>query len=176
MNCTPYQTGLTLICIPTENSTSQTIVDATKIKAQLINQNLNHFAQAEHTAMAHHLICKEMGTSRTSNFCDRVVTADLTHLPATPQAIFHQLHQPHPVKVDNIISFDDYKDALQKWKESTLTSPSSQHLGTTSVYLSTSAMKLMKPGRLSYNYTTQCSKSLNTAVINPTIGGKLRWR
>jgi hypothetical protein len=116
MNHTPYQAGLTSIRVPTENGAYRTIVDATKIEAQLMNQNLNHYAQAEHTAMAHHPIREEMGTSRTSNFCNRVLlgTADLAHLPATLQAIFHQLHQPHPVKVDNIISFDDYKDALQK--------------------------------------------------------------
>jgi hypothetical protein len=126
MNLTPYQPGLTSIHVPTKDGTYQTIVNTTKIEVQLINRNLNRYAQAEHTAMAHHLIREEMGTSGASNFCNRVLsgTVDLTHLPATLQAIFHQLHQPHPVKVDNTISFDDYKDALQKWKESTSTSPS----------------------------------------------------
>jgi hypothetical protein len=83
MNRTPYQTGLTSIHVPTENGSYQTIVDAAKIEAQLINWNLNHHAQVENTAMAHHLIRKEMGTSRTSNFCDEVLsgTVDLTHLP-----------------------------------------------------------------------------------------------
>jgi hypothetical protein len=130
MNRTPYQAGLTSIRVPTKNSAYQTIVDATKIKAQPINRNRNHYAQAEHTAMAHHLIREEMGTSGTSNFCNRVLlgTANLAHLLATLQAIFHQLHQPHLVKVDNIITFNDYKDALHKWKESTSTSPSGQHL------------------------------------------------
>jgi hypothetical protein len=131
MNRTPYQAGLTSICVPTEDGAYQTIVDAPKIEAQLINRNRNHYAQAEHTVMAHHLIRKEMGTSGTSNFCNRVLSgmANLTHLPATLQAIFSQLHQPHPVKVDNLITFSNYKDPLHKWKESTLTSPSSRHLG-----------------------------------------------
>jgi hypothetical protein len=71
------------------------------------------------------------GVSGTSDFCNKVLlgTADLSHLPAPLQAIFLQLHQPHLVEVNIIISFDNYKDALQKWKESTSTSPSSCHLG-----------------------------------------------
>jgi hypothetical protein len=131
MNRTPYHAGLTSIRVPTEDRAYQTIVDATEIKAQLINRNRNHYAQAEHTAMAHHLIREEMGISGTSSFCNRVLsgTADLAHLLATLQAIFRQLHQPNQVKVDNLITFDDYKDALHKWKESTSTSPSSRHLG-----------------------------------------------
>jgi hypothetical protein len=130
MNWTTYQLGLTSIRIPTEDRTYQTIIDAVEIKPQLINQNCNHYAHAEHTAMAHHLIQEEMGVSGTSNFCNKVLlgTADLSHLPTTLQAIIRQLHQPHLVEVNDIISFDDYKDALQKWKESTSTSPSSQHL------------------------------------------------
>jgi hypothetical protein len=176
MNRTPYQAGLTSIRVPTKNSTYQMIVDATEIEAQLINRNLNHYAQAEHTAMAHHLIREEMGTSGTSNFCDRVLlgTADLAHIPATLQAIFNQLHQPHPGKVDNIITFDDYKDALHKWKESTLTSPNGLHLGHYISLLKCIGNETDEPGRPSYDYTTQCSKSPNTTA-NPTIGGKMRW-
>jgi hypothetical protein len=81
--------------------------------------------------MAHHLIQEEMGVSGTREFCDTVLlgTADLSHLPTTLQAIFCQLHQPHPVEVNNLISLDNYKDALQRWKESTSTSPSGCHLG-----------------------------------------------
>jgi hypothetical protein len=56
MNRTPYQAGLTSIRVPTENGAYQTIVDATEIEAQLINWNQNHYVQAEHIVMAHHLI------------------------------------------------------------------------------------------------------------------------
>jgi hypothetical protein len=33
------------------------------------------------------------------------------------------------VEVNDLITFDDSKDALSKWKETTSTSPSSRHLG-----------------------------------------------
>jgi hypothetical protein len=131
MNRTTYQQGLTSIRIPNDNGTYQTIIDAAEIESQLINRNRNHYAQAEHTAMTHHLIQEEMGVSGTSEFCDKVLlgTADLSHLPTTLQAIFRQLHQPHLVEVNNLISLDDYKDTLHRWKESTSMSPSGRHLG-----------------------------------------------
>jgi hypothetical protein len=56
MNRTTYQPSLTSIRVPNEDGTYQTIIDAAEIEAQLINRNRNHYAQAEHTAMAHHLI------------------------------------------------------------------------------------------------------------------------
>jgi hypothetical protein len=131
MNQTPYQPGLMSICFPNEDRIYHTVTDATEIEAQLINRNRNHYAQAEHTAMAHHLIREAMGVSGTSKVCNKVLLgmADLSNLPDTLQAIFRQLHQPHLVEVNSIISFDDFKDTLQKWKESTSTSPSSRHLG-----------------------------------------------
>jgi hypothetical protein len=169
--------GLTSICIPNEDGTYQTIIDTAEIKAQLINQNQNHDAQAEHAAMAHHLIQEEMGVLGMSNFCNRVLLgmANLSHLPVTLQAIFRQLHQPHLVEVNNIISFDNYKDALQKWKESTSTSPSSCHLDTTSPYSGASVTRQTRLGKPSYNYTTPCFKSPSTAA-GPTSSGKQRQR
>jgi hypothetical protein len=72
-----------------------------------------------------------MGTLGSSVFCDKVLkgTADLSNLPMTLQTIFWQLHQQHSVEVSDLITFDDYKDALSKWKEPTSTSPSGRHLG-----------------------------------------------
>jgi hypothetical protein len=108
MSQTTYQLGLTSICVANEDRAYQTIIDAAEIKAPLINWNHNHYAQAEHTAMAHHLIQEEMGVSGMSNFCNKVLLgmANLSHLPATLQAIFCQLHQSHLVEVNNIISFN----------------------------------------------------------------------
>jgi hypothetical protein len=72
-----------------------------------------------------------MGTSGSLVFCNEVLkgTANLSNLPMTLQAIFQQLHQQHLVEVSDLITFDNYKDALSKWKETTSTSPSSRHLG-----------------------------------------------
>jgi hypothetical protein len=56
-------------------------------------------------------------------------TTDLSNLPATLQSIFRQLHQLHTVDMSSIIDYDNFKDALERWKESTSTSPSSRHLG-----------------------------------------------
>jgi hypothetical protein len=106
-------------------------MDLKEIEAQLIDRNLNHYAQAEKTALANHLIREKMGTSGASKFCDEVIkgTADLSNLPITLQAIFWQLHWHHSVEVNDLITLDDYKDPLSKWKETTSTSPSSRHQG-----------------------------------------------
>jgi hypothetical protein len=45
------------------------------------------------------------------------------------QAILSQLKNPPDVKVSNVISYVDFKDALKCWKEKTSTSPSGHHLG-----------------------------------------------
>jgi uncharacterized protein YdiU (UPF0061 family) len=131
MHCWTYLSGLTSIRIPTDNSSYKTIINPKEIEERLLNRNLNHYAQAEHTAMANHLIRKKMGLSGTSEFCDQVLegSADLTNFPITLQAIFQQLHQPHSFAVDDTISYEDYKDALHKWKETTSTSLSGRHLG-----------------------------------------------
>jgi hypothetical protein len=114
-----------------EDGSYKTIMDPKEIEERLIDRNLNHYAQAEKTAMADNLIREKMGTSGALEFCDNVLqgTADLSNLPTTLQAIFQQLHQQHTTEVNDLISFDDYKDALSKWKETTSTSPSRRHLG-----------------------------------------------
>jgi predicted small secreted protein len=160
MSRTTYQQGITSIRIPNEDGTYQTIIDATEIESQLINRNHNHYAQAEHTVMAHHLIREEMGVLGTSEFCDKILlgTADLAHLPATLQAIFRQLHQPHLVEVNNLISFDDYKDALQRWKESTSMSPSGCHLGHYVTLLKQIGDETDEVGEKYCSFTTLCSE------------------
>jgi hypothetical protein len=131
MNPASYQPGLTSIRVPTDEGSYRTVDDPKEIEDHLINRNLEHYAQAEHTAMAHHLIREKMGTSGSSDFCDQVLqgTADLSNIPATLKSIFQQLHQPHQVVISSIITYNDFKDALARWKESTSTSPSGRHLG-----------------------------------------------
>jgi hypothetical protein len=135
MNPTTYQPGLTSIRVPirvpTDKGSYRTVNDPKEIEDHLINRNLEHYAQAEHTAMAHHLICEKMGTSGSTDFCDRVLqgTADLSNIPTTLQSIFQQLHRLHTVDISLMITYDDFKDALAQWKETTSTSPSSHHLG-----------------------------------------------
>jgi hypothetical protein len=72
-----------------------------------------------------------LGVSGTTPFCNQVLagTADLSNRPITLQAIFQQLHQPHSVDISTAIDFDNFKDALHQWKETTSTSPSGRHLG-----------------------------------------------
>jgi hypothetical protein len=102
-----------------------------EIEDHLIHRNRKHYAQAENTAMAHHFIREKMGVSGTSEFCNQLLagTANLPNLPATLQAIFRQLHRSHPVDISELIDYDDFKDVLHKWKETTSTSPSGRHLG-----------------------------------------------
>jgi hypothetical protein len=72
-----------------------------------------------------------LGVLGITDFCNQVLAgiADLSNLPITLQAIFQQVHQPHSVDKSTVIEFDDFKDALHRWKESTSTSPSGRHLG-----------------------------------------------
>jgi hypothetical protein len=74
---TPYQPGLTSIRVPTGNRSYRTVIDPKEIEEHLINRNLEHYTQAEHTAMAHHLIWEKMGVSGTTDF----VTKSLKALP-----------------------------------------------------------------------------------------------
>jgi hypothetical protein len=130
MHPSSYQPGLTSIRVPTNNGSYRTVTDSKEIEDHLINRNREHYAQAEHTAMAHHLIREKLGVLGTSTFCNQALAgmADLSNLPITLQAIFQQLHQPHSVDISTVIDFDDFKDVLHQWKESTSTSPSGRHL------------------------------------------------
>jgi hypothetical protein len=61
MHRTAYQPGLTSIRIPTEDGSYKTIMDPKEIVAWLLDRNLNHYAQAEKTAMDDHRIRKKWG-------------------------------------------------------------------------------------------------------------------
>jgi hypothetical protein len=131
MHLSSYEPGLTSIQVPTDNGSYRTVIDSKDIEYHHINRNCKHYAQAEHTAMAHHLIQEKLVVLGATDFCDQVLAgmADLSNLPITLQAIFQQLHQPHSVDISTVIEFDDFKDALHRWKETSSTSPSGRHLG-----------------------------------------------
>jgi hypothetical protein len=85
MNPSAYRPGLTSIRVPTNEGPYRTVNDSREIEEHLIHRNRKHYAQAEHTAMANHLIHEKMGVSGTTDFCDQLLagTADLPKLPAT---------------------------------------------------------------------------------------------
>jgi hypothetical protein len=56
MHLSSYQPGLTSIRVPTSDGSYRTVIDSKEIEDHLINRNREHYAQVEHTAMAHHLI------------------------------------------------------------------------------------------------------------------------
>jgi hypothetical protein len=82
MNPSAYQPGLTSIRVPNDKGPYQTVNDSKEIEEHLIHRNCKHYTQAEHTAMANHLICKKMGVSGTTNFCNQLLagTANLPKL------------------------------------------------------------------------------------------------
>jgi hypothetical protein len=104
MNPASYQLGLTSIQVPTDNSSYRTVIGPKEIEDHLINRNLEHYAQAEHTAMAHHLICKKMAVLGSTDFCDQILqgAADLSNLQTTLQSIFQQLHRQHTIDISLI--------------------------------------------------------------------------
>jgi hypothetical protein len=88
MHQSTYQPVLTFIRIPTDDVSYKTM-DPKEIEERLIDCNLNHYAQAENTAMADHLICEKMGISGTYEFCNDILkgTADVNNLPYPPSNI-----------------------------------------------------------------------------------------
>jgi hypothetical protein len=130
MNPSEYRAGLSMILsmikVPTEDGTFTMIVNPKDIEERLLEQNWQHYGQADQTEMASEQMREVMGPSGTSNFCDKVLegNADLLAMSSSLQAIFQQLSNPPDVQISESISYDDYKDALKCWKEKTSTSPS----------------------------------------------------
>jgi hypothetical protein len=131
MNPSEYRAGLSMLKVPKENGEFETIVDTKEIEEKLLKRNQQHYAQAENTEMASAEIRELMGPSGTTEFCDKVLkgTADLSSFSPSLRAIFQQLENPPDVEVSDVITYDDFKDALKCWKEKTSTSPSGRHLG-----------------------------------------------
>jgi hypothetical protein len=49
------------------------VADSKEIEELLIHRNHKNYAQAEHTAMAHHLIHEKMGVLGMTKFCDQLL-------------------------------------------------------------------------------------------------------
>jgi hypothetical protein len=131
MNPSKYRAGLTMVKIQTPGGSFETIVDPNKIEEALLKRNQNHYAQAEHTEMATPVTRNLMGNSGTSSFCDKILdgTADLSLFSPSLKAIFQQLENPPDIAINNVITYEDFKDALKCWNEKTSMSPSGRHLG-----------------------------------------------
>jgi hypothetical protein len=82
---------LSMIKVPTEDGTFITIVNPKDIEEILLEQNWQHYGQADQTEMASEQMREAMGPLGTSNFCDKVLgNADLSAMSSSLQAIFQQ--------------------------------------------------------------------------------------
>jgi hypothetical protein len=130
MKPSKYCAGLTMVKVLTENGGFETIVNTKSIEEKLLERNRQHYVQAENTEMASPEIRNLLGLSGTTDFCDQVLqgAANLTTFSPSLWAIFQQLENPPDVKVNDKILYDNFKDALNCWKDKTPTSPSGRHL------------------------------------------------
>jgi hypothetical protein len=80
MNPSEYRAGLSMLKIPKDNGEFETIVDTKEIEERLLKRNQQHYAQAENTEMASAEARELMGSSGTTEFCDKVLegTANLS--------------------------------------------------------------------------------------------------
>jgi hypothetical protein len=124
--------GLSMIKVKNQSTAEyKTVVNAEEIEKLLLQRNQNHYAQANGTFMATDKMRGKIGPCRTSKFCDDMLkgSVDSQSYPRAVQAILNKLSKGNVAEVNNVILLEDFKDAMQRWKESTSTSPSGRHLG-----------------------------------------------
>jgi hypothetical protein len=127
-----FKKGLSMIKVRNESTGDyETVVNAGEIEKLLLQRNQNHYAQANGTFMATSEMRGNIGPSGTSKFCDKILSGEIDSqaYPVAVQAIFKELSKPNSAAVNDVISLEDFKDAMRRWKESTSTSPSGRHLG-----------------------------------------------
>ena len=123
-----------LVPLPLEGKDLQymLITDGPTIERLLLRQNINHFAQAKVTPLAPSQIMEKLGCGAQSRLSDSILdsTADIPSI--TPdhwaQAFLKKCYRRQPeINVD--FTIHSVISKLQKWRETTSTSPSGRHLG-----------------------------------------------
>jgi Reverse transcriptase (RNA-dependent DNA polymerase) len=127
-----FKKGLSMIKVKNESTGEyETVVNTKDIEKLLLQRNQNHYAQANGTFMATSEMRGNIGSSGTSEFCDNILNGTLNSqaYPRAVKAIFKELSKSNNATVNEVISLEDFKDAMRRWKETTSTSPSGRHLG-----------------------------------------------
>jgi hypothetical protein len=120
--------------IENDITTWHTITDPTKIEETLIERNILHFRQAHNSPFASSELASELGFEGTNEASTRLLQRKLptafSTCDNTTQLILEKLMQPPKTpKIEAVISYEDFCNALKHWDEQTTTSPSGRHLG-----------------------------------------------
>jgi hypothetical protein len=119
-----------------EPDTWDRIFDQNQITETIIERNQNHFGQAHGTPFTVSPLVNWAGYHGTSESADALLRGELPpdeleQCTEGAQAVLAALQQEiaAPNSVDTRITADDLQSGFKKWRESTSTSPSGQHLG-----------------------------------------------
>jgi hypothetical protein len=110
------------------------LTDPTLIETNLIHRNIEHFGQANNTPLAEGQLWDWLGYSGTNRNCQNLIKGRLPpnieqHHPATQLLLRKLADGKGCTEMLADITYEDFRDALKRWKESTSTSPSGRHLG-----------------------------------------------
>ncbi len=115
-----------------------TIIDKEQLEQALLLYSQQHFQQARYTPFGSGPLPDLLQDSGLSSAANHILLGTLfdnfdPEVFPELQTFIEQLATPPPLRglsfTSASISIDDYTSALQRWKESTATSPSGRHLG-----------------------------------------------
>lgn len=177
----PIPTPVAHILIPSPRGTLTSVSDQAPMEAALTHRNLRHFSQADGTPFASSPLSRLLGPHGTSPACNQLLrgsfpTDDITASEAT-RAILRNIPLGPVTPIDPHIYVDELMQSFRRWRESTSTSPSGDHLGHDHAIL-------RKPKRckisddphdqLDYRIFAIKAKLLNLAVQNTIVYD--RWK
>jgi hypothetical protein len=117
-----------------KDGTIDRITNQEIIEEKIFERNKTHFGQAKNTPFAKTELGKVFGYEGVNKNAETLVYKGI--IPEYDQAQYEyvnkfleKLRNGKVIKIDDNISFEEYKNALIKWNEKTTASPSGRHLG-----------------------------------------------
>jgi hypothetical protein len=115
-------------------TTWRRITDQREIETTLLNRNIKHFQQANSTPFANGKLLKTFGYRGVNQASSDLI--ENNKLPDELEAedefvklFINKLSEGKINSIDQDISFEEFKQTIDKWNESTTMSPSRRHLG-----------------------------------------------
>jgi hypothetical protein len=129
--------GITTIEVPstTEPDKWDIITIPKEIEGSLLDRGVDHFGQAKNTPFAKGCLARIMGYKGTNKNVENLIkkqqkTVELNNQPHYVQQIIDKLSDGNNLPtIDSGITYEEFIAGINKWKESTSTSPSGRHLG-----------------------------------------------
>jgi hypothetical protein len=111
------------------------IREPVEMEIGLIDRNVGHFAQADNTPFANEPLLESLGYEGINENSENLINQKLmderiNNQPEYIKDILDKLNDGNTLpEIEADITFEEFKQGLIKWKESTTTSPSGRHLG-----------------------------------------------